>query len=180
MPRGRPRKLRLGGSHLAAPLLTPWPLQRDCPTFYGNPRQAGWLHANTVEVTCPWPLIIDGTHVNHILIHKKCADSLTRVLNAIWDGVGHSLDRIKTLHYDQYSGSYNLRSMRGGQALSMHSYACAIDFYDKGNEFHSQQHEFKGDSLIVKAFEAEAWVWGGWWGHDYVDAMHFQAARVHP
>jgi hypothetical protein len=31
------------------------------------------------------------------------------VLNAIWDGVGKSMDKIKTLHYDQFSGSYNLR-----------------------------------------------------------------------
>jgi hypothetical protein len=25
------------------------------------------------------------------------------VLNAIWDGVGKSMDKIKTLHYDQLS-----------------------------------------------------------------------------
>jgi hypothetical protein len=45
-------------------------------------------------------VLLDGAPVSHILIHKKCADSLTRVLNAIWDGVGKSMDKIKALHYD--------------------------------------------------------------------------------
>jgi hypothetical protein len=90
-----------------------WPLQRDCTAFYGDPRKQGWLHANTVEVSCPWPLVLDGAPVSHILIHKKCADSLTRVLNAIWDGVGKSMDKIKTLHYE-----HSARRARSFRSLS--------------------------------------------------------------
>src|SRR5215472_6147266 len=60
-----------------------WPLQKDCLAFYGDPRRAGWLHANTVDVPCPWALRIGNVTVRNIVIHKKCADSLTRVLGNI-------------------------------------------------------------------------------------------------
>jgi len=149
----------VGGRPARAPII--WPLQRDCLAFYGDPRAANWLHANTVDVACPWPLHVGTVPVSHILIHKKCAESLARVLS-----------------YDVYDGSYNLRVMRGGAALSMHAFACAIDFDAADNVFHSAQHVFQHDSLIVVKFIEEGWVWGGDWQPGSVDAMHFQAARV--
>ncbi len=155
-----------------------WPLQRDCLSFYGDPRKSGWLHENTVDVPCPWLLHMDDVALFHILIHKKCAESLTRVLNNIWDTLDHDPAKIHELHYDLFSGSYNLRKMRGGQAMSMHSFAAALDIDAEHNAFHSEHHLFQSDSLIVKAFENESWVWGGHWGSP--DAMHFQAARLHP
>jgi hypothetical protein len=69
-------------------------LQRDCTAFYGDPRKAGWLHENTIDVPCPRPLHIEKTPVSHILIHKKCSESLTRVLFNIWDAVGHDNAKI--------------------------------------------------------------------------------------
>ncbi len=157
-----------------------WPLQRDCPTFYGDPRRAGWLHDNTTDVPCPWPLHLGNVTVGKILIHKKCSVSLNAVLHNIWDAVGHSVDKITSLRYDVFDGSYNLRVMRGGSALSMHSYACAIDWDAKDNAFHSTQHLFKDDSLLVVKFKEEGWVWGGDWNPGSQDAMHIQAARIHP
>ena len=116
-----------------------WPLQSQCMTFYGDPRKPGWLHDNTTDVPVPWQLIYEGKPIaSHILIHKRCADSLARVLQAIWNGVHQDPHEISRRHYDHYSGSYNFRVMRGGHALSMHSYACAIDFYDEANEFHQR------------------------------------------
>ncbi len=156
-----------------------WPLQRDCMSFYGDPRKAGWLHDNTIDVTCPWPLHIEKTPVSHILIHKKCAASLTRVLGSIWDAVGHENAKITALRYDVFDGSYNLRVMRGGSSLSMHSYACAIDWDAKDNAFHDRHHLFRDDSLLVVKFKEDGWVWGGDWAPG-TDAMHVQAARVHP
>lgn len=153
-----------------------WPLQRDCVVFYGDPNSIGWLTKNTIRVPCPWPLHMGSDKMNSILIHKKCAASLTRVLGHIWDEVGHDLDKIHALKYDIFDGSYNLRKMRGGSNLSMHSFACAIDFDAKDNAFHSEKHLFTKDSLIVKAFEDESWVWGGRWASP--DAMHLQAARI--
>lgn len=157
--------------------MNPWPLQSECMTFYGNPYKAGWLHANTVDVVCPWPLSVEGIATQHILIHKKCADSLVRVLNNIWEAVGKDLDRIKLLRYNIYDGSYNLRPMRGSKQLSMHSFACAIDWDASDNPFHNHLHLFKSDSILVLKFKEEGWSWGGDWSNP--DAMHVQAARVH-
>jgi hypothetical protein len=156
-----------------------WPLQSQCIAFYGDPRSPNWSHANTIDVPCPWPLHMGTLAIPHILIHKKCAESLTRVLNNIWDATGRSRDTIKTLRYDVYDGSYNLRTIRGGtSALSMHAFAAAIDWDAADNAQHSQKHLFQEDSLLVVKFKEEGWIWGGDW-RSSIDAMHVQAARIH-
>jgi hypothetical protein len=155
-----------------------WPLQKDCRAFYGNPYAAGWLHANTTEVKCPWPLRVEEGVRSTILIHKKCAESLTRVLNAVWDRCNHDPHVIAENKYDVFDGSYNLRPMRGSSRISMHSYAIAIDFDADENEFHGPKHTFTPESILVQEFEKESWVWGGRWSTGSKDWMHFQAARV--
>jgi hypothetical protein len=162
--------------------LTPaaWPLQSEAISFYGDPRKPGWLQQNTVDVACPWQLLVGKIPVTHITIHKKCAGSLTRVLAVIWEGAGKDQTAINKLKYDVYDGSYNLRLIRGGVGLSMHSFACAIDWDATDNPQHSGRHLFSDDSLLVKAFKAEGWIWGGDWSPASVDAMHVQAARIHP
>lgn len=161
-------------------MITAWPLQRDCDAFYGNPRgkngnySPSWAAANLVHVPCPWPLFIEKKPVPFIRIHRKCAESLARVLADI----AHRCTAadIKALKYDQYDGTFDYRPMRGGKSLSMHSYGCAIDFDAADNPFRSKKHTFKADSPIVLAFKAEGWSWGGDW--EPPDAMHAQAARV--
>jgi len=157
------------------PVLTKqiWPLQRDAPKFYPDPAH------NLVAVETPWEMHYGGKPVNHIMVHRKCADSLKRVLAYIWASCDKDQEKIAALHYDRYSGSYNPRPIRGGSYPSMHSFGAAIDFDDEENQQHSQHHLFTDDSLIVKAFKAESWVWGGDWGGNSIDSMHFQSARVH-
>jgi hypothetical protein len=156
-----------------------WPLQRDATAFYGNPYQVGWYEANMTHVVCPWPLVIGTTPLRNIAIHNKCAASLTRVLNTVWDQVGHDVDKIKALHYDQYDGSYNFRNKRGGASLSMHAYGAAIDWDAADNAQHDVHHLFTDNSPLVVAFKAEGWIWGGDWSVNSIDSMHTQAARVH-
>ncbi len=157
-----------------------WPTQAQCPSYYGNPAQAGWSTHNLVDVPCPWTLHMDKVTLHSIQIHKKCADSLALVLKYIWEEAGTTQEAIEKLHYDRYSGSYNFRPIRGssGKVLSMHAYGAAIDFDDQENQQHSTHHLFQENSLIVRAFKAEGWVWGGDWSVSSIDAMHFQAARV--
>jgi hypothetical protein len=157
-----------------------WPLQRDAIAFYGNPASAGWLQKNTTYVPCPWTLHVGSSPTSHILIHKKCAKSLATVLGNIWTAVGKDAGKIHTLRYDVYDGSYNFRPMRGSAALSMHSFACAIDWDAADNAFHSVTHLFNDQSLLVQKFKDEGWIWGGDWTPGSQDAMHVQAARIHP
>lgn len=161
-------------------MMNTWPLQSACEAFYGNPYAAGWLQANTTDVVCPWPLFVGKVKVSHITIHKKCAESLTRVLAAIWEAAGKDPAAIAKLRYDQYDGSYNLRPMRGGHNTSMHGFAAAIDWDAAENEQHSQRHLFTDQSLLVVKFKEEGWIWGGDWSPSSIDSMHVQAARVHP
>lgn len=162
-----------------------WPLQSQCDAFYGNPRGPGdhyspkWAGDNLTFVPCPWILTEDGKQKQLIQIHKKCVESLKRVLGSIWTAVGQDQGAIETLHYNRYSGSFNYRPMRDGHALSMHAYGVAIDWDAEENPQHSTMHLFKQDSLIVTKFKEENWIWGGDWSGTSIDAMHFQAARVH-
>ena len=166
-----------------------WPLQSECNAFYGNPglissQWAAWEAVNLVMVSCPWKLFFrDGsriTPVAGIRIHKKCADSLRVVLGSVWDAVHGDQSVIETLHYHWYSGSYNQRPMRNGTARSMHGCGAAIDWDAEENAQHSTKHLYQENSLLVTKFKAEGWVWGGDWSPGSIDAMHFQAARVHP
>lgn len=159
-----------------------WPLQGQCDAYYGDPRGAHgtyspkWAATNLTHVAVPWVMHCEEIPVTHITIHHKCAESLTRILTHIWEQCGEHQSAIDTLHYNRYDGSFNFRPMRGGHALSMHSYGVAIDFDADENEFGSHHALFNPNSLMVEAFESEGWVWGGRWS--YPDNMHFQAARV--
>jgi hypothetical protein len=156
-----------------------WPTQAECPSFYGN---AATVAASLVTVHCPWVLTVEGTHTQNITIHSKCAASLTRVLSYIWNhpSIGQSQDKINAFGYNVFDGSYNPRNIAGTNTPSVHSYAAAMDWNAAANPQHAplSQTKFKEDSLIVYAFKAEGWIWGGDWSSASIDAMHFQAARV--
>ena len=160
---------------------SPWPLQRDCREFYGNPRLRNFERLNITTVVCPWRIVYEGEPIrgNGIRINKKCAASLARVLLSVWDLVDHSQAEIERLHYHMYSGSFVVRSMRGLASLSMHAYGAAIDWDDEHNEHHSRHHMLQEDSLLIQQFKKEGWIWGGNWPWPGIDAMHVQAARIH-
>jgi len=156
-----------------------WPTQKVVWSTFHNNGTAAWVKENLVDVPCPWVLHMDKIVLHSIQIHKSCAESLTRILQYIWEQAGSTQEAIEKLHYDRYSGSYNYRSIRGGNgAMSMHSYGLAIDFDAEENEQHSPKHLFQADSLIVKAFKAESAIWGGDWSPSSIDAMHFQFCKV--
>lgn len=158
--------------------MTTWPLQRDCAKFYGNPATASgnasakWEKENLVLIPCPWELRYDGKPVKGIRIHKKCADSLSRILNRIWERCGRSQAEIDRIGMSVYGGSYNFRKMRGGSSLSMHSYGCAVDFDPARNGLGNAKPAM--DRRVIEEFEREGWEWGGHWSRP--DGMHFQAA----
>jgi hypothetical protein len=129
------------------PAHSAWPLQADCDAFYGNPRGPGdavsqsWYAANVTNVVCPWTLHMDAIKLHDIEIHRLCVESLTRVLNNIWNdpSVARDQAKIEALHYDRYSGSFNYRNKRGGSTLSCHAYAAAIDWDSEENAQHAQR-----------------------------------------
>lgn len=147
-----------------------WPLQSQCDVFYGNPRNVVWKLWNLTTVKPPFVMKYSGTPIKGISIHKKCAASLSTVLNNIWIASGKSQSVIDSWGVSVFGGSYNFRLMRGSNHISMHSYGCAIDLDPA--MFPMGRHDKMFNYTVIKAFADEGWV------NLPNDRMHFQAAIV--
>ncbi|MBS4019890.1 MAG: M15 family metallopeptidase [Dechloromonas sp.] len=163
-----------------------WPLQRDCDSFYGRPINRdgsisrAWESVNLVTIKPPFTVYYGTTPVKGIRIHRRCAESLSRVLDRIWVAAGRQQSVVDAWGASKFAGSWVVRNKRGGGTLSMHAYGCAIDLDPGRNAFHSTRPNFAKMPAfkVVEAFEAEGWVWGGRWSGRSCDGMHFQAART--
>ncbi len=158
-----------------------WPKQSQCDAFYGNPRGKNgkasllWEIANLTLVKPPFKMYFAGQPVRGVRVHKKCAASLGRVFEAIWQASGRNQAKIDAWGVSVYGGAYNYRVMRGGNSLSMHSWGCAIDLDPARNGFGDSTPNFANVPAVLNAFKAEGWVWGGKWSK--ADGMHWQAAN---
>lgn len=147
--------------------------------FYGNPRGSGgansiWEAANLVEIQCPWTFKGGG---HSIRIHQRCADSLKRVLEAVWEFVGKDQGRIATDHLDEFGGSYNYRTnVNAPSKLSLHGYGAALDWAPDHNANGKDWQDNSGmlPRYFIDAFLSEGWCWGGDFSSTK-DPMHFQA-----
>lgn len=149
-----------------------WPRQAFVPTFYGK------MGTRQTLIKPPYKCFYDGQLVKGISLHEKVAPSAARVLAKVLEIYG--LDRIKELKLNQYSGSLNVRKMRGGSLWSMHSWGIAID-WDAGDNQLNWDHTralFAKPEYVPwwEAWEAEGWISLGR-ERDY-DWMHVQAARL--
>jgi hypothetical protein len=165
-----------------------WPLQNDAPDFFGRNLRLSkgvggpdpkWERANLVLIPLPWRGVASWDHalkIKSLRVHKRVADSLTRVLEAIWHAFGKDQKAIEAAGMHLIGGGYVWRAMRGGSRLSMHSYGAAVDFDPDRNSLGDPTPAM--DPRVVAAFKAEGWVWGGDWSPRSRDGMHFQAARV--
>jgi hypothetical protein len=159
-----------------------WPKQSECDSFYGNPRGNGawsakWYRDNVVQIQPPFKMWFGGKPVTRVSIHKKCAPSLARVLTDVWQEYNCHQEAADMAGVTTFSGTMAYRAMRGGVAMSMHAYGCAIDF-DAVNNPMGKDGRFEPSSPLVQAFKREGWIWGGDWKGKSRDDMHFQAAIV--
>lgn len=148
------------------------PLQSECRRFYGAPG------TNQTIITLPYAMTYDGKPVTRMTINMKCADSALRALSMIASEYNAS-DR-KSLGLSILGGCFNNRPMRGGTQLSMHAYACAIDFDPNRNQLKwgSDQARLARDDCKAfwNAWEKEGWISLG--RARNFDWMHVQAARL--
>jgi len=149
-----------------------WPTQAGCRAFYGAPG------TNQTIMTLPYDMTYDGKVVKRMTINKKCADSAFRALTRIASEY-NAADR-KALGLSIFGGCYNNRPMRGGTQLSMHAYACAIDFDPNRNQLKWGRDKARLAKPDCQAFWA-AWLEEGWVSLGLsrnFDWMHIQAARL--
>jgi D-alanyl-D-alanine carboxypeptidase len=150
-----------------------WPNMQRRDAFYGNPRgkngmaSEAWKQKNLVAIKIPFKMTYAGKPVTKINIHRKCAESLLRVLTAIWIASGKSQTQIATWGMDIYGGSHNFRLSRNSNNLSNHAYGCAIDF-DPANKPNGQSRK-RFAAPVIKAFSDEGW------DNLTNDPMHFEA-----
>jgi hypothetical protein len=152
-----------------------WPTQAQCGRYYGAPGNAH------VRLTLPFKLRIawdKRQSVSTFVIHKRCHDSAARAFQKIRET--YSDKEIAEIGIDLFGGCYNNRPMRGGTNLSMHAYACAIDFDPERNQLkwgRDKARLAKPDAVpFWEAWEAEGWVSLG--RARNFDWMHVQAARL--
>lgn len=161
-----------------------WPLQvpAELNKFYGNPSgRNGFMNPafsreNCEFVSTPWKLVTawDNQPVKRFLFHSKCAEALETIFDEIWGKCDKSQNKIEAIGMHLFGGALNYRLMRGGNALSMHSWGCAIDFDPANNAFGSER--MKMSPMVIAAFKRQGAAWGGDWKKK--DGMHFQFAKV--
>ena len=141
-----------------------WPAQtaEAMTAFYGQPGD----EANLVPVAAPFPMFFEGQRVKSIRVHKLCSQSLLRALRAAYE-VAPEIVSV-------FDGCYNFRKIRGGSALSIHSWGAAIDLAADHNANHSKWPQQSSMPLeVMECFAREGWFSAGaFWGRD---AMHFSA-----
>lgn len=152
-----------------------WPRQKDIRAFYGDPGE------NQAMLVTPYPLYLDwklDQKIGRFSIHEKCHDSALRVMNRTLEYYGE--ERIHELGLDQFGGCLNVRKMRGGNAMSMHSWGIAIDWDANRNALRmnsSQAFMARADyAPFLDFWEAEGWISLG--RERNYDWMHVQAARL--
>lgn len=152
------------------------PKQSECEAVYGKPGPA--IERQLVLIEFPFHFYYGRSKVRRMRVHKLAAQQLKKALIEVHDHYGEP--KWRELGLDDYAGTYNHRSMRGGTKWSMHAYGCAIDLHPAGNGLRTRcpqalfcKPEYK-DFLDI--MEANEWLpalrlWGA-------DGMHFQRARM--
>jgi hypothetical protein len=138
-------------------------LARDCYKKYGEP-----------SADNPWMMLWDlppelevGVIPNKLYCNK---DIIVPLANAITLLKSRGLiSELKT-----WDGCFNIRKIRGGTNMSLHSWGIAIDV----NAFENPLGKTpKLSSGFVKCFTDAGFDWGGHWRRR-PDGMHFQLSKI--
>lgn len=152
-----------------------FPRQQAVRQFYGEPG------AHQVSLDLPFPMRLawdPETIIRRFSVHEKVQDSAARAFARIHDHYG--ADRLRALGLDLFGGCLNIRKMRGGRSLSMHSWGIAIDFDPAHNALRWGRDRARmagpDHAAFLDIWESEGWISLG--RERNYDWMHIQAARL--
>jgi hypothetical protein len=151
----------------------PFPTQKGVPGFYGPHGENGGYTPPMDKFVLPFTVYYEGKAVTGLRAHEKCADSLHKVFQLLFEIYPTEEERRKA-GVSVYDGIYNPRPMRGGSSWSMHSWAIAIDL-DAGRNGNNTYWPTKANMPfeVMECFAECGWLSAGaFWNRD---AMHFQA-----
>ncbi len=154
---------------------TIWPRQADVEAFYGP------VNTNQVILTLPYVMRLawaPSERIRRFSCHARVHDAFLRVFTQTLQTYGE--DRIRELRLDLFGGCLNVRKMRGGSLMSMHSWGIAVDLDPENNALQMTRAEATFARPDYDAFwrivESEGLVSLG--RVKNFDWMHFQAARL--
>lgn len=135
---------------------------------YGDPHQ----HNNMILWDVPEELEI-GMIPKRIYCNKDLVEPLSRAFSNLIerctdDGVNSYVDEIVT-----WDGCFNIRKIRGGQNMSLHSWGLAVDINAFENGLGQEPKLSPG---FVKCFTDVGFDWGGKFNRK--DGMHFQLSYI--
>jgi hypothetical protein len=114
------------------PAVPRWPSQDEVLAFYGP---AGGFECTAGKVRPPIPFVLDwdrGAKVNVFSCHRKVEKPLNEIFKEAVAHYGES--RFVELRLNSFGGCFNVRKMRGGDRMSMHSWGIAIDLDPSRNQ----------------------------------------------
>jgi len=154
-----------------------WPKQDEASMN----KYFGKYGTNQVSLILPYQMVLawdTGTKVSKFSCNKRVREPFERIFKRTLDHYG--ISEIKKLRLDYFGGCFNVRKMRGGSAMSIHSWGCAVDIDPDRN----QLKWGKDKAELAKPVYEKFW--------DFVydegmislgieknyDYMHFQSARL--
>ena len=165
-------------NRLIKPVRNNWPSQNasSLNAFYGPA-----CSINMTRVEVPWTMKLawdKNTRVRTVSIHEKNADSLTRIFAKVSDT--YSTQEINEYGLNLFGGSYNCRKIRGGNTMSTHAWAIALDFDPERNQLRwGANRAFLARPELEPFWEI--WEREGWSSlgrEKNYDWMHVQAADI--
>jgi hypothetical protein len=108
-----------------------------------------------------------------VVVHARVAPALARVAERLKPLL--AADPSLRKFVSPLGGTLNVRKIAGTDRMSAHAYGIAIDLNpDLSNYWRWDKHGWRNriPQVIVDAFEAEGFIWGGRWAH--FDTMHFE------
>jgi len=164
--------------------------------LYGNPSDGrghlsrAWYDANVIQLVLPYPMRLAWNKaqvVKTTQVHRRVAPELEAALRDVWaharmlmkqkHGYNQTTkfyDKV-TLEYlqanglDLFGGVFNYRKIVGGNELSAHAFAAAIDLDPKHNALGKVG---KMPGWVVAIFKRHGAKWGGDFRRK--DYMHFE------
>ena len=154
-----------------------WPrqTQAELRKFFGEP--------GTRQVSCHVPFTMQlawdaSAKLNKFSCHELVKEPFERIFAAALAHYG--IEALDKMGITKFGGCLNVRAMRGGSSMSLHSWGIAVDLDPARNQFRWTAAQAKFDEPEYEAWwqivESEGMVSLG--RERNFDWMHFQAARL--
>jgi hypothetical protein len=144
--------------------MTNWPNDDTASKvkFFGDPRLPGFEDKYLTLLTPPFQMYYDKHPVRAIRCNKAVAASLLRVFGTVWEAASTTRSVSMPPASARTGGAITSGRSVGATTMSNHSFGAAIDLDPERNPLGARVGAMP--KLVIDAFKAEGWLWGGDYG----------------